>query len=331
MKHHKPSFPIRLLMQLLSAVVCLILILCLLCTVLVIDGKVFLCSDSQEAIISQLITGSPTQPQMATGNIIRLSSAQESNSLSPGALLGDDAALAAYVQHMIETYMDVQQPVTETQAQEFLAQSTIKDFISEKTNSYISDIVTGEENTTITADEIMDLVEENQALLEQTFQTTMTEENKQALRKHMEQAVDEADFGGAIREEINATLSQPIPGTDGWTLSDMMFLLSYLTQNRILFACIGLCLVLMMLLIGLNFYALPLGLTWASVPPLFVGAVLSLLSGNVLGQINTDQATVQAIDRTLLLIRPVHYGILALGVLLLAASLLWRVLIRKNK
>lgn len=327
MKHHKPSFPIRLLMQLLSTVVCLILILCLLCTVLVIDGKVFLCSDSQEAIIRQLITDSPTQPQMATANIIRLSSARESGSLSPGALLGDDAALTAYVQQMIEAYTDVQQPVTETQAQEFLAQSTIKDFISEKTNSYVSDIVTGEENTTITADEIMELVEENQALLEQTFQTTMTEESKQALREHMEQAVDEADFGGAIREEINATLSQPILGTDGWTLSDMMFLLSYLTQNRILFACIGLCLVLMLLLLALNFYNLPMGLTWAAVPPLFVGAVLSLFTSDALVQTNANEA----IGRTLQLISPVHHGILALGALLLAASLLWRILARKNK
>lgn len=336
MKHHKPSFPIRLLMQLLSCIVCLILILCLLCTVLVIDGKVFLCSDSREAIISDLLTGSSAQPQMATGNVIRLSSGPSVEPLSPGALLGDDDALAAYIQQMAEAYLDLQQPVTEAQAQEFLAQSTIKDFISEKASSYVSDVVTGEENATITADEIMDLVEENQALLEQTFQTTMTEENKQALREHMEQAVDEADFGGAIRQEITATLSQPIPGMDGWTLNDVMFLLSYLTQNRILLACIGLCLVLMLLLLALNFYNLPMGLTWAAIGYLIAGAPLSACV--LMFQYGPTYAANAQIAQSIALVQtlagavaPVHHAVAIVGILLLAASLLWRVRIRKNK
>lgn len=378
MTRHTISTPLRLLMQFLSAVLCLILVAASLVTVLLLDVKALTSAGGIETILTALTTTgntdqpAPTQPEAAAHHPVRLSAltlpegytidengnvydadgnfvysiGTADSQLPDGIEIPDDLtipsnaltdpnALAEYIYQMAQKYMPDQFTATQEDVLEFLQNSTIMEYVSEKAASYVQDAINQEQTTTITTDEIMDLLEDNQPLIEEKFQITVTDEVKESIRGEVDKAITEDDLNGTIQQTINNAMEQPLNGSGDLTLGKLAAWVGLLTQTKVLLAVTALCLVLVALLMAANFYYLPGGLSWAGTAFLSSGTLLSLpllvlgLFPSALTNIVPEAgqllpALVSACD----VLAPYHYGLAIFGLLILVASFVWRALCR---
>lgn len=340
MKFGKPSFPIRILMQTLSVVLCLLLVLCLLCTAVVLNLKVLTSSGNLQTLFTALTTDTSSQPSAqapvaSAGYLVNLSSSSPSGDLDiPSDALTDSGLLTGYIYDIIQGTMGEGADVTYDQVQSFIDQSTIMDFASEKTSSYIQDTLSGQSSTTITTDELMGLFEENQALMEAHFNITVDDEMKANLKSQIQKVVEKDDLNGTLRQQINNAMNTPIAGTE-MTVHQLLVAIGQLTQAKVIVTMILLCLVLVIGLMALNLYNLPMGLTWSGIGCLSAGLLLSvplmvLGSADALSQ-SLPQAAISLIPVVISAISPVHYCIAGLGLVMIVGSIVWRILAPKNK
>lgn len=351
MARKKPILPIRLLMQFLSMIVCLVLTVSLLATAILLDIRLLTSTGGMQTIITAFISGSsssnsnPSTAIPGNGYVVSLGSTdglpgdiQIPDDLEiPSDALTDTNILTDYVYDMIQNSVGEETTVTKDQVQNFIDESTIKDYTAEKAASYINDAITGEEKTTITTDELMKLFEDNQNLMEEHFNITVSEEMKTELRAQVDKVIEEEDLNGTIRQEINKVMEQPIEGTD-YTIKDIMAAIGQITSDSVIGSAIGLCLFLIVLLMLLNFYKLPKGLSWASSSFISVGLMLSIplfilrSTPELLTQLIPEAAGLgQTVTDLTSIITPVHYGILIVGVLLLVLSIVWRILAKMHR
>lgn len=100
---------------------------------------------------------------------------------------GDSSdAIVDWVVGQLQDFTGGELPVTPEQIENFVEQSTIKDFIAEKVAGMVGDFYTGNITTTITMEEITQLVEENKALIQSEFGIEITEEHTEALKQIVE-------------------------------------------------------------------------------------------------------------------------------------------------
>lgn len=341
----KIAFPIRMLMQFVSFLLCLVLVVSLFISVSLLDLKMLTSSGGIQAVLDTVMGSSSTSPTAAAprqGYISRLNSGDipgdiqlPDNVQIPNDALTDSNLLTDYIYDIIKESVGQDINITHDQVQQFVEASTIMDFTSEKMASYVEDAMNGTQNTTITADELMGLLEENQGLLEEHFDITITEETKAQLRTEVERVVEDEDLNGTIRKEIDAVLEQPIEGTD-YTVNDILLVIGQITANGVIFAVVGFCLLIILLMLAANFYNLPMGLTWASIACLFTGVPLSLLALGLqyspMAAVDTQVMQIFELTQNLAeVVAPVHYAVAIVGILLLAGSITWRVLRASHK
>ena len=100
---------------------------------------------------------------------------------------GDSSdAIVDWVVGQLQDFTGGELPVTPEQIENFVEQSTIKDFIAEKVAGMVGDFYTGNITITITVEEITQLVEENKALIQSEFGIEITEEHTEALKQIVE-------------------------------------------------------------------------------------------------------------------------------------------------
>lgn len=339
----KPLLPIRLLMQFLSVITCLVLTVSLLATAILLDMKLLTSAGGMQTIITAFLSGSsnsePSAALPGNGYIVSLGSSDSPlNDIAlPVDALTDSNILTDYIYDIIQNSTDEEITITKEQVETFINESTIKDYTAEKAASYVSDAINGEETTTISVDEIMDLFEENQALMEEHFDITVTDEMKTELRTQVDRVIEEEDLNGTIRQEINNILEQPIVGTD-YTVKDIMTAIGRITADRVIFSAIGLCLLLIALLMLLNYYKMSKGLSWISSSFISVGLMLTIplfiirSTPELLVRIIPQAAGLaQTVTDLTSIITPVHYGILILGVVMLILSIVWRILAKAHR
>lgn len=343
MRSQKPAFPLRLLLQILSGLLCLILFVSLIVTAIVLDVRTLTNSGNLRAIVSTLLSAapsasSPSVDRVGTSHLVPLSSTDsglDSDIELPTASLTDASLLTDYIYDIIRASTDEDTTVTRDQVQDFINQSTIRDYTSEKIASYLSDSISGQQTTVITSDELMALFEENSALMEDHFDIAVTDEMKANLRTQVEKAVEEDDINGNFRQGIDNALEQPIEALDGLTINDLMAALGELTGTRVISEFLLPCLVMIGILMALNFYNLPMGLTWSGISCLAAGgllsvAVMALGSADILAMVESAQLAA-TIRQMLDIVTPVHYGMAIVGILMIAGSVVWRVLFRKRR
>lgn len=237
-------------------------------------------------------------------------------------------------------------PVTRQQLQSILNQPSVQEFLSEKASEYVQDILTGSESASISTDELMALLEENRELLEREFDITITPEIEQQLRSGLTTVLEEQDLSGQIRETINRQLDSVLSGGSSWsdgtaqgsTLRTIQSVLFNLLSTRMLVGIAVVCLVLLALLCLANWYNIPAGLTWASVPCIFGGLIVTvpllILRSQPRILLSMMGANARALMNLLLsftdVMLPVHCGLLIFGLLLLIASIVWRI-VRSNR
>ena len=213
----KPHIALRIPLQLLSFLLCLTLSVSLLGTVLLADLNHLMSAGGIKQLINAILIphSAPYHIQPAAGAAgVRYGTENK----IPGELINgengvDMEGLVDWIYNAVEEATGEPLPISKEQVQEFIAESTISDFLSEKLAGYAEDFINNTENTTITTEELLELLEENQELLEETFQVEITPEVKEALTDAVEEAMGEMDLDTVIREQVFDTVEDSIEQT----------------------------------------------------------------------------------------------------------------------
>lgn len=331
---NKPTFMARLILQISSLVLSLVLTVSLLATALLADVLVLTSSGGIETILNHMVSPADpapdsTQPAMGAAGVILLASpdsAEISADTSP-----DSNILTEYVYDLVQEALGDDIPITPEQVQYFIEESTIIDFVAGKSASLVQDMLNGTENTTVTAEELRQLMDENEKVIEETFQVEITEEMKQDMVTKMEEAVVDTDINATLRSGVERVLQTPVPGTGGMTVSDLLVIVQQYTKTQVLLGAIAVCLVLMLALCGLNYYYLPKGLRWSASSCMLAGGLLSIplaivqAAPSLLADVMPETSeTLNLLSGAANALAPVHYGLFGFGVALMIVSALLR-------
>lgn len=103
--------------------------------------------------------------------------------------------------------------ISEEEVEQFFEESGINELIGEKFGVAVDALMNGEATTIITNDEIMSFIEENEALVEETFDIEITEEDKQKLEDNLvESGIEEAFTTETVTNVITETEDNPLFG-----------------------------------------------------------------------------------------------------------------------
>ncbi len=233
----------KIILHILSVILCLVLFVSTLATMLVADVKVATNKDNLQKVISASLCAPTWQMgpiTAAAGSDFNVTSGNLSDAL---------------VEYAYEAIGGSEVPFSLDDVKAFVEESTLKDFIAEKSASIISDIYTGENTAKISTDEIKTLLTENKDLIKKHFDVELTEEDILSTVT----AIEEIPAMKEIQEfGIAAMLTDPGITPDGDNedmgvgsanpMADILDAVRKVTSDAVLFACIGACAVLVGLL-----------------------------------------------------------------------------------
>ena len=163
----------------------------------------------------------------------------------------------------------------------------------------------------------------------------LTEEQRETLRKELVEAVDEQNLSGTIRDSVNEAMDDALQESLGMDVDTAREMIRQVTSNRTLLTLLGICLLLIALLCGLNFYNLGAGFTWSSAAGMLVGWVVCLplwamdAIWNVLVEMAPEMAgMVGSVEAFVAPIAPIHYGLFYGSVTVFILSVVWRIAAR---
>ena len=129
--------------------------------------------------------------------------------LPDDALLeGDTDAIVDWICDMASQMTGQEVQVDRQRLQEFVEQSTLTDYVAEKAAGYAADFINGTKDTQLTAGELMNLLEENETLIEETFQVHFTREMKQNLEQAITTTIEDNRLNEVIHEQVFASMEQ---------------------------------------------------------------------------------------------------------------------------
>ncbi|MBO5796836.1 MAG: hypothetical protein J6R77_00625, partial [Clostridia bacterium] len=176
-----------------------------------------------------------------------------------GVATVEDVLYDTYASACVDAGMDV--PLTREQMGEVLDRSTVDEFLAEKMSAFADDLLNDTGAGTITTEEILSLMKENEALIaEVSGGFVMTEEQYDMVAAAVEESgVTEELSVSALREEMDIP-SELLP----------------LFAPALLWGAIGACLFLFAVLALLNLRSRFLGFLYSGIGCLIAGAVCSL-------------------------------------------------------
>ncbi len=239
-------------------------------------------------------------------------------------------ALVDWAYNTVNQMFGGQMTISREDVKAFIQDSTITDFLADKVSGYTSDILNGTSDTIITAEDVMNLVKENQQLLRDKFNVEITQEQMQVIQDNVTAAIGDGEkLNATIQESIKNVVENQEPVVGDLNVQDILNLLAQITSRKMMTAMLAACAVLVLLLLALNFYNLPAGLGWAGFACMVSGGLLSLLVAlvpDVLNMMPADMAGVApVIESFAALFAPLHNTVLCVGVVLLVGSIVWRI------
>ena len=179
----------------------------------------------------------------------------------------------------------------------------------------------------------MGVLEENEALIEEKFEIEITAETKENLEKSVEKMVVEDDLNNVIRQEVFGAVEDAINesvASTGMTWEQIRPVVQVVCSDLTLYIAIGICLVLMLLMLLLNSYNVPGGLTWIAVPCILVGGIFTgaLALAPMLPKMveSIPVAVVNVVNSFSAVLMPVHAAVLIFGAALLLIAIVWRII-----
>jgi len=136
------------------------------------------------------------------------------DNISSGGMDGVAGALVDWAYDYVQDQFGGELEISKEQVQNFVQNSTVKDFVAEKAAGLVQDFYSGESKTTITPEEISGLIKENAQILEDQFGLEITDEALDIV----DQAIADSGFLAPIEENgLMGYIQQSmgLPGGDG--------------------------------------------------------------------------------------------------------------------
>lgn len=337
-KRSRP-WPLKILLELIAIILCLTLFVVTIAGALVVDLRVMTSKGGFEKILNQLITSTVSQPQAAApaptpnGSVLLLSDTSASVVSDP---------ITDMVYELLQSGLGEDLPLEKEDVRDFINNSTVKDFLTDKVSGTFDDFFNGTSNTTITKDEIIGLVRDNAPLIKESFGVEITDDQLEDLETALDEVpiLEELEQEGLMGFLEENYLNQAQPDGDAGTmggLADSMAavkqIMDYVrmaTSNTAIASIAGVIVVLMLLVLLVN-WTVPKTLSDIGITLLFAGLVLSsvnfVFSSEVLQVLLTDQtAIIGLINGILASIAVVHYSILGSGIALIVLAIVAKVI-----
>ena len=166
------------------------------------------------------------------------------DNVGSGGADGVAGALVDWAYDYVQSQFGGELEISKEQVQNFVQNSTVKDFVAEKAAGLVQDFYSGENKTTITVEEITGLIEENAQILEDQFGLEITDEALDVVDQVIEDSgflepIEENGLMGYIQQSmgipegdsssgdstIGGSSGNPmIPGGDSQMMQDMLAL-----------------------------------------------------------------------------------------------------------
>lgn len=195
MKAKKLPLGLRILFGFLSLILCVALFATTLAAIILADVRVMTSEENMKTIISYVMFGTPIQKNSPIA--LQAAGAVKLDEANVG-MAGGQQMVIDMLYEMLSDQFGEEVPFTQDEVQDLLDQSTIPDFLSEKMAGVMSDIYTGDLTTTITGEEVVQLLEENKELIEDTIGVELSEEYKNAIKEK----VDEMDIATKVQDIV---------------------------------------------------------------------------------------------------------------------------------
>lgn len=323
----KPFSLFRFLLQILSFGLCLTLLVSLSATMLLADARLLTSSGGIETIMSHLMEAEDTPPPSDPGLRQRIPASSSVFSLSQQTQDAEQT-LVEQLNDIIEQTLGNGISITTEQMQDLLQNSTMMEFVAEKAASIVKNMLTGHLDThpIFTTEDIRQLIEENQQIIEDTFQIQLTDENKQEMSEQIDEALADADVNNALQAQIGQILQTTVPGTN-IPAQEVLREIQHLAQPAVIAVGVLLCLTLVWLLWLMNGRQPYLGLRWSAGSCMTSGVLLSIpvalvqfAPGLISGVLPETGSTMQVLRGAASVVAPLHYGVLAVGAVLLISA-----------
>lgn len=348
---YKTKLPtgVRVLLGFLSVILCILLFVSTLVTIIVADVRLVTSKDGLQTIITQALfpTSAPVRPMGALAAGVPV--------LSPVSGTGNEAqgAIVDAIYGMLSEQFGEELPISQEQVEQFLSDSTLPEFVSEKVAGIVNDIYTGESTTTITKEEVMDLLTENADLIKENLGVELNTEAIEAVGKW----VEENDVMSTVQEEVSKLTGlkppasvkpdgtgKPITGTTTdeevvllgttemlqallsgdfsvATIPNILNLVRTLTSVTALLICLGVCLLIIGLLM-LTHWGRPFAaIRSVGIPVMIAGIVMSVPAILAVVMPSLFTGTVMVIAKQILAMTGyVGYGVAALGLAMIVVG-----------
>jgi hypothetical protein len=358
MKIKKPPVFVRVLLGIVSVLLCVALFVGIFTAMVIGNIRVMTSKDNLQTFFSELLFAVPKKsaPVILRQGIgvggVRLDEAE-------AGLPESQQMVVDFLFDMLQEQMGEEMPIDKESVEALLSESTVPEFLSEKMASIMSDVLTGEATTTITADEIVELVEENKTLIEDVIGMEITQEHLDAVT----QWVEEADISNTVQEVVKGNLgfkdnagAQPeggdlgvVDGSQGSMLGgvlsgqtsldsvmngDIQTLLALfreVTSTNVLLTVLGGCAVLILLLFLANYWKLHAALRGVGITSMIASLPFCIPTALVFAVPSLFE--VPGLNIVVMLLRltaVVSFGVFAGGVAMLVGSIVWGSLSKKK-
>lgn len=293
---------VRALLVFVSVLLCICLTVSLLAATLITDLRQINNRDTFRQAVNVLFSARISQPRM---------------SQTPGQT---DSLLTDMIYDFLKDQDIEGFDVDKDALANFIEESTVSEFLSDKAADYIEDLISGTENATLTTDELMSLVTDNKELLEETFDITLDEQTLQTVRDY----VSEADIGTVLHEQILSEVRNTSIAGDT-NLGQIFDIINALCEDRIFITLWAIVAVLMIALFFSNRMRFGGMLICSGICGLLVGAILCLpllAIGELLPMLGSFSPEVMQLIGTFTgAISPMHFGVLIVGAVALIAGI----------
>lgn len=221
---------VRVLLGFISVLMCIVLFVCSLVTILIADLGLLTSKGGLQKLIQDVLfsTSAPARPGFAPAGVlpgrspVRLNEAENVGGFDLGGIDlsglvngdGADGALADIIYGIMEEQFPEEEiPFSKEDVTEFVEQSTLPEFISDKISGIVVDVINGEVTTTITKEDVEQLLEENKELIEDTFQTEIPDEVIESVGTFVEESKLSETIQQSVAEIVGVEApSATVPG-----------------------------------------------------------------------------------------------------------------------
>ena len=352
----------RFFLGLISVILCIVLFVCSLVTILVADLALLSSKDGLQQLIQGVLlsTSAPARPGFASattlngGVAVPLSDSGEdimggldfgsldlSGIISGGSTSG---AIADMLYGILEEQFPEEIPFSKEDVTTFVEESTLTEFISDKVSGIVVDVINGEATTTITKEDVVNLLEENKQLIEDTFKVEVPEEviesvgtfvEESKLSETIQQSISEiVGVEEAPKNDMEVLENVTSGNVDNMGIGEILALVRIITSPAVLLSCIGVCLLISGLLFLTN-WGRPNAALRCSGISYFLAGILFLIPSAAVAFVPSLFSALgvigNAIKQVLTLAGTISLGVTVFGLALIIGGIVWGNALKKKR